>query len=134
MRKSLKRDEAYEPFLKTKRFDIFHHYVVRNPKQGLPRDVFTVWYRNEDVPRPVCEVVLFFNPIGNWVEWLHVCEEHRRQGIATEVMRALEKRFGKLTAIGATTAGEKFVAAYTKKKPVTKTTKTKVKRVARKRN
>jgi GNAT superfamily N-acetyltransferase len=134
MKKSLNRDEAYEPFLKTKRFDIFQHHVVRNPEQGLPRDLFTVWYRDEDVPRPVCEVVLFFSPIGNWVEWLHVCEEHRRQGIATEVMRALEKRFGKLTAVGATTAGIKFVAAYTKKKPVTKTTKTKVKRVTRKRN
>lgn len=126
--------EIYSPFIKTKRFDIFKHRVVRNPKQGLPRDVFTVWHRNEDVPRPVCEVVLFFTPYGIWVEWLHVCEEHRRQGIATEVLRALEKKFGEITASGATTAGEKFVAAYQKKPVKKKTTKTKVKRVARKRS
>lgn len=129
-RKPLHLGENYSPFLKTKRFDIFKHRVVRNPKQGLPRDMFTAWYRDEDVPRPVCEVILFVHPHGVFVEWVHVCEEHRRQGIATEVLTALDAKWGPLTITGATIAGEKFVAAYGKKKKKP----TKVKSVTRKRN
>lgn len=125
----------YEPFIKTKRFDIFRHYVVRNPEQGLPRDMFTAWHHSEDVPRPVCEVIVYTHPYGIFVEWIHVCEEHRRQGIATEVLTAIEKKWGALTVTGATAAGEKFVAAYEltrshKSAPPTK----KAKRVSRKRN
>lgn len=125
---------TYQPFIKTKRFDIFHHRVVRNPDLGLPKEMFTAWFHSEDVPRPVCEVILWPNPYGLYVEWVHVCEEHRRKGIATEVVQALEQRLGALDMSGVTDAGEKFVAAYKKKKSVTKPTKTKVKRVVRKRN
>lgn len=122
--------ENYSPFLKTKRFDIFKHRVVRNPKQGLPRDMFTAWHHSEDVPRPVCEVVIYPHTVfGNFVEWVHVCEEHRRQGIATEVITAIEQTYGALVLTGATKVGEKFVASYEKKKKPTK-----VKRVARKRS
>lgn len=125
--------EPYKPFIQTARFDIFRHRVVRNPKQGLPRDVFTAWYRDDDVPRPVCEVVLFVHPHGIYVDWVHVCEEHRRQGIATEVVTALENKWGKLTLFGATDAGEKFVAAYNAKTNSESAPTTKVKRVTRKR-
>lgn len=115
---------TYQPFLQTARFDIFHHRVVRNPEMGLPKEVFTAWFRDEDVPRSVCEVTLFPNPFGLYVEWVHVCEEYRRQGIATEVMRALEKKFGELDMSGATEAGEGFVATYRKNtKSVTRTRK-----------
>lgn len=103
---------TYKPFIKTQRFDIFHHRVVRNPKLGHPREMFTAWYRADDVPRPVCEVILYPNPYGVYVEWVHVCEEHRRYGIATEVMAALEAKFGTLDMSGATEAGEAFVEAY----------------------
>jgi hypothetical protein len=124
---------TYQPFIKTKRFDIFHHRVVRNPKLGHPKEMFTAWFHGEDVPRPVCEVILWPNPYDIFVEWVHVCEEYRRQGIATEVLRALENKLGALSMGGATVAGEKFIASY--KKPVKKKiNKTKVKRVARKRN
>lgn len=126
---------TYQPFIKTKRFDIFHHRVVRNPALGHPKEMFTAWFRGVDVPRPVCEVILWPNPYGIYVEWVHVCEEYRRKGIATEVVRALEQRLGALDMSGATDAGEKFVAAY---KPSIKKKKksnlNKVKRVARKRN
>lgn len=105
----------YKPLLQTKRFDIFHHQVVRNPKMGLPKDVYEAWYRDEDVPRSVCEVTVWAstNPhLGNYVEWLHVCEWYRRQGIATEVLEALEKHLGQLSFDGATDAGEAFCEAY----------------------
>lgn len=126
--------EPYKPFIQTKRFDIFKHRVVRNPEQGLPRDVFTAWYRDEDVPRPVCEIVLFVNPRDIYVDWVHVCEEHRRQGIATEVVTALENKWGKLTLFGATAAGEKFVAAYSQRNNKPPKPTRKVKRVTRKRD
>ena len=75
---------GYDPVFQTPRFDVFLTMVVRNPGLGFGRDVYMAWFRDEDVPRSVCEVTLF----GNFVEWLHVCEQHRRQGIATEVMGA----------------------------------------------
>lgn len=125
---------TYQPFIKTKRFDIFHHRVVRNPDVGLPKEMFTAWFHSEDVPRPVCEVILWPNPYGIYVEWVHVCEEHRRKGIATEVVRALEQRLGALDMSGATDAGEGFVAAYKKPIKKNKSKTNKVKRVARKRS
>ena len=113
---------TYQPFITTPRFDIFHHRNVRNPKMGHPKEMFTAWYRDEDVPRPVCEVILYPNPYGIYVEWVHVCEEYRRHGIATEVVAALEEKFGTLDMGGATDAGEAFVDSYReaypeKKKP-----------------
>lgn len=125
---------TYQPFIKTKRFDIFHHRVVRNPKLGHPKEMFTAWFHGVDVPRPICEVILWPNPYGLFVEWVHVCEEYRRKGIATEVLKALESKFGPLDMGGATDAGEKFVAAYKPTKKKKKSTLKKVKRVARKRN
>lgn len=126
---------TYQPFIKTQRFDIFHHRVVRNPDLGHPREMFTAWFHGEDVPRPVCEVILGPNPYGIYVEWVHVCEEHRRKGIATEVVRALEQKLGALDMSGATDAGEGFVAAYKKpNKKKNKSNTNKVKRVARKRS
>lgn len=136
---------TYQPFLQTERFDIFHHRVVRNPKVGLPKEMFTAWYRDDDIPRPVCEVILWPNPYGVYVEWVHVCQEHRRQGIATEVLAALENKLGPFDGLsGATDAGEKFVEAYenrlqkaSKKKTTAsnkKSKKKKVTNVTRKRN
>lgn len=124
---------TYQPFIKTKRFDIFHHRVVRNPKLGHPKEMFTAWFHTVDVPRPVCEVILWPNPFGLYVEWVHVCEEYRREGIATEVLHALEEKFGPLVMCGVTDAGAKFVAAYTPIKK-NKSNPNKVKRVARKRS
>jgi len=135
---------GYNPLIQTKRFDIFHHCVVRNPTAGYPRELFTAWRREYDAPaRPLCEVVLWPNPYGLYVEWVHVDEQHRRQGIATEVLRALREKFGELDMDGATDEGENFVAARADRinAPVKKQAliaskkKTKkVKRVARKRN
>jgi len=95
----------------TERFDVFYVHVERNPQLGCGRDVYMAWHRHEDVPRSVCEVTLW----GNYIEWLHVCEEWRRNGVATEVMRGLEKNVGELDYSGVTEAGEAFCAAYEKK-------------------
>ena len=125
--------EQYAPFLRTKNFDIFHHRVVRNPRMGLPRSVFTAWFREFDVPRPVCTVTIWDDcPYGAYVEWVYVCEQYRRTGVATEVITALEKELGCLHMSGATTAGKAFVRSLTPAKKVTK--KKKAKRVTRKAN
>jgi hypothetical protein len=52
------------------------------------------------------------------------------------VLAAIEKKWGTLTVTGATATGEKFVAAYGRKKKITKSAKPtkKAKRVSRKRN
>ena len=43
-----------------------------------------------------------------YVEWVHVCETMRREGIATEVLRGLEQHIGELMMDGATDAGDAF--------------------------
>lgn len=86
-----------KPVIRTERFDIFHHVVERNPSLGVPKDVYEAWFHSEDVPRSVCEVTIWKSKsFGNYVEWCHVCEQYRRQGIATEVMRAIENHVGEL--------------------------------------
>jgi GNAT superfamily N-acetyltransferase len=103
---------TYSPFLQTARFDIFHSHIVRNPNAGHPRELFTAWERAYDgYPRPLCEVVLYPHPYGIFVEWVHVDEDHRRHGIATEVLCALRKKLGKLDLAGGSAAGDAFVAA-----------------------
>ena len=97
----------YKPVLQTDRFDIFHVHVTRNPNLGCGRDVYMAWARNEDIPRSLCEVTL----LGNHVEWIHVCEGWRRQGIAREVIAGLECLVGELELEGTTEAGEAFCRA-----------------------
>lgn len=103
-------DDDYRPDVQTKRFDVFLQRVVRNPALGVGRDVFTAWFRDEDVPRPVCVVTLFCN----YVEWIQVCEHYRRRGIATEVLEGIEAIYGVMSMDGVTDAGEAFVEAYCK--------------------
>jgi GNAT superfamily N-acetyltransferase len=93
-------------FLQTKRFDVFRHRVERNPELGLPRDLYTAWSRLDDIPRPLCEVTIFHSDMGNYVEWVHVCQQHRRQGIATEVLEALREKIGDIIVEGTTDEGD----------------------------
>lgn len=107
------QSDEYAPLLKTARFDIFHQRVVRNPDQGLPRDVYTAWFHCDDVPKPVCVVTIWVeNPyIPNYIEWIEVTDDRRREGIATEVLKALRAHLGPLNMAGATDVGDAFVAA-----------------------
>jgi hypothetical protein len=106
----------YKPVIKTKRFDIFHQRIVRNPKLGLPRDVYSAWFHSDDVPRPICVVTIWKECpyLRNYVEWVEVTEDWRLEGVATEVLRALRCKLGKLSMDGGTKAGDAFVAAKDK--------------------
>lgn len=106
----------YAPFCKTERFDIFHHRVVRNPELGNPRDMYTAWFHSEDMPRPLC-VVTTWPDYKNYVEWIEVADDYRRNGIATEVCAALLAKLGELSIDGATEDGKAFVAAWKEKHP-----------------
>lgn len=92
----------------TCRFDVFHTHVEWEGEIGVGsgRDVYMAWFREEAVPRSVCEVTL---DESGYVEWIHVCEGFRRQGIATEVFRGLEDYLGEeLVVEGVTGAGNAF--------------------------
>ena len=99
---------GYQPIIQTKRFDIFHTHITRNPLLGAGRDVYTAWYRNDDVPRPVCVVTLF----ASYVEWIEVTQILRREGIATEVLEGLELKYGLLNYESASEEGEAFCESY----------------------
>ena len=90
----------------TDRFDVFRVAIQRF--QGCGRDVFMAWYHTEDIPRPVCEITLF----GNYIEWIQVSDDLRRQGIATEVLTGLENHVGSLVGEGVTEVGKAFCDAF----------------------
>lgn len=92
----------------TERFTVTHVHCDRNDERGmLGRDVWIAFHRDIDHPRPSCVVTL----MGNWVEWIEVSPEERRQGIATEIIGGLENLVGELELTGVTEEGEKFVDA-----------------------
>lgn len=102
-----------KPVYQTERFDIFRVQICRNSELGEPRDLFTAWPRKEDISRSLCEATVFQTPFGNYVEWLHVDEQHRRIGIAREVVSAVEDILGcELIMEAASESGEAFIKSY----------------------
>jgi GNAT superfamily N-acetyltransferase len=103
------------PVASTERLDIYSHTITRSEANGgCSRTVFHAWFHSGDVPRPVCVATVHFSPLGNFTEWVHVEEKYRRQGIATETLRAIEQILGELDLSGATPAGEAFCEAFIK--------------------
>lgn len=101
-----------KPVITTERFTIYKQEIEREQKfGGFPRSVFLAFPRASDIPRPVCMVTVF-ECFQNYVEWVWVCELHRRKGIATDVVQAIEQYIGQLTLDGATREGRAFCRAY----------------------
>lgn len=101
--------------LRTERFNIHRHEITRDEKLGgMSRTVFHAWHHTEDVAKPVC-IVTINEGFLNYVEWIHVDEQYRREGIATEVLRAIETDIGGVLLDGATDEGEAFCEAYERK-------------------
>lgn len=97
--------------IRTNRFDIFGDEVFRDESLGNPRTVFQAWHHSEDIPRPVC-IVVVNQCFGNYVEWAETFDGFRRQGIATEVLRAIELEIGGITIHAVTESGTAFCDAY----------------------
>jgi len=97
------------PTFSTKRFDVFCVELLRNPQLGSSREVYLAMSNEHDIPRSLCEVTLF----SDYVEWVHVDESHRRMGIATEIIQAIEFHTGRsLYLEGVTDSGTVFVEHY----------------------
>ena len=76
--------------VRSDRFSIYRHEIRRSEQLGgMPRTVFHAWFHSEDVAKPVC-IVTVDECYANYIEWIHVDELFRREGIATEVLRAIE--------------------------------------------
>jgi GNAT superfamily N-acetyltransferase len=100
----------YATAFKTARFAVSHVHCERNEEFGfLGRDVFIAFHRLADIPSPLCIVTLDHD---GFVEWVEVPKDHRREGIATEVLTGLEKHVGSLELSGVTEEGEAFVNAF----------------------
>lgn len=101
----------YEPIC-TKRFIIYSHEIPRPEKLGgMCRTLFHAWFHSDDIPRPIC-IVTINESMCDYAEWVHVEEEFRRQGIATEVMRAIEIVIPGITLEGVTDEGEAWCDHY----------------------
>lgn len=102
------------PIIRTERFEIFKATCLRTQNGCDPRDVYLAFFHSQDVPRPVCTLTIWDSPKIDYrfVEWVHVEEGFRRQGIASEVVEAVEAKIGLLRMDGATDEGDAFCAAY----------------------
>lgn len=108
--------EKHAP-IRTKRFTIFSHEIKRDDALGgLSRTVFQAWFHSLDVAKPVCFVTVN-EGFCDFVEWIHVDEQYRRQGIATEVVNAIENIIPGITFEGATDAGHAWCEHYERKYP-----------------
>ena len=115
-RESIAND--WKVLLSTERFDIHGSAITRSENLGgHERHVYQAWHHTEDVARPVC-IVTIWESFGNYVEWIHVEEQFRREGIATEVLRAIEETIGgNVSFEGATVEGIAFCDHYESKFP-----------------
>jgi hypothetical protein len=99
--------------LTTQRFDIFRTEVECRGTQST-KIMYHAWFHSADAAKPACVVTISDVPtLGyRFVEWISTDEQHRREGIATEVLRAIEASIGELCVDGATDAGDAFCEAY----------------------
>lgn len=104
--------EPSAPFIITPRFTIYRQEIEREQRFGhRSRTIFTAFPRMVDMPRPVCMVTVW-EEFQNFVEWLWVCEHHRRQRIAFDVISAIEGQIGDLMLDGSTDEGLAFCEWY----------------------
>lgn len=104
--------------LRTDRFDVHSHEIKRDDRVGgMCRTVFQAWFHSQDIPKPVC-IVTINESCMDYVEWIHVDEQYRRQGIATEVLRAIEKVIPGIELDAGTDAGEAFIKEYESRFPI----------------
>lgn len=114
--------ERVKPVIQTDRSDVFRT-SVSVPTLDFPRDVYLAFHRHEDVARPICVVTIWPTApawgddgkviVGGskYVEWCHVDEEFRREGIATEVLLGIQNFIGPLSADGMTDEGAALAMA-----------------------
>ena len=112
-----------KPVITTDRFEVFRATCERCQKGCKARDVYLAFFRKEDVPRPVCTVTVWpAAPLwdsdgklsdrkSRYVEWCEVAEAFRREGIATEVLLAIQDFAGSLDSMGVTDDGIAFLEA-----------------------
>ena len=104
--------QQMNPFIVTARLNVFAFHV--KPTHLLETKwVYLAWRTDQECAYPVATCTVFEAESlgGVYVEWLDVSEQHRRQGIATELMLALDAKCGgKLIYEGATEAGDVLIA------------------------
>jgi len=81
------------------------------------RDVFVAFRTDEDRPM-VCAtaVVSPGTRVGNYVDWLEVTSECRRQGFGRELLQALERHYGTVISGAGSDDGAALLAAMEKER------------------
>lgn len=103
------------PAITTDRLNVFDITLIPS-HLNTDRRVFIAFRNNDEQPTPVCTAVVM-QPTATsllthpWIDWLETSSEHRRQGYATELLKAIESRIGPCHFEGATEAGEAFCVA-----------------------
>ncbi len=81
--------------------------VVSWSKAGIR---WAVEYWQSEMAYPVAQAWVVMN-YGPYVDWLHVMEGHRRQGIGTALLKAITKRWPNVEFDAFTESGELFLGS-----------------------
>lgn len=103
-----------QPAFETERLQVFAVLCQRHKDDCFDKMVYLAFWQHLDKPAVICTATINHGTlIGDFVEWVEVKEGERRQGVATEVLKGIEKHAGKeLLLTGVSEAGEAFVAKW----------------------
>jgi len=73
---------------------------------------WAVEYWLKDMAYPVGQAWVHVSPYGPFLDWLHVMDGHRRAGIGSALLSAIEQRWPDVICDPATELGELFLAKY----------------------
>ena len=97
----------------TEQLVVFRTALPRPVQQnGLIRRVYFAFDAQSEEKQLAAFVVVSECGYGNYVEWIHVHEDRRREGIATRVLRCIEERASELVLTGTTPEGKTFTEYY----------------------
>lgn len=107
-----------DPVFTTDRLRVFLLQCIPSDGVYCEKDVFVAFRTDDEVAYPVCTATLDL-PAGeyanrHYVEWIETNEGHRRNGIARELLKGIERYYGDcdIQMDGATDAGDAFVDAW----------------------
>lgn len=104
-----------QPVFETERLRVFKCEMQPNWRNSV-KDVFVAFRTDEDRPM-ICANAVICPEFANWVEWVEVTTEYRRQGFGTELLKGIERYYrAPLDMSEGSNEGEMFINAWEDRK------------------
>ena len=103
-----------KPAFTTERLQVFEALCQRDGDDCFDKMVYLAFWHNLDEAAVVCTATVNHDTlIGDYLEWIETKEDERRQGVAFELIAAINKHRGKELLIdGVSEAGKGLEQKY----------------------